>query len=238
MFILAAFFGRFARAGDRAFCAKIAVANMLGYLVATIPPIIIDPKLIHHVRYGARHYPIGWWVLPISIVVGIATYAVMALVREQKRTIWNSIPLLLATGCSLPFFRPEFPHMTVLTATVFTFLLSIAATWIRYAPLKTERAHDPGLARDMRVKWVEGQSLFWRGATVAILAIFLTAINSWFRSMLDADRAFDTIPGELVLLTHLVIVLTSFGTSWFILGPLIEAVRKCKQANDLLLAIK
>jgi hypothetical protein len=223
---------------DAPFCAKVAFANTCGYLLATIPPIVIDPRLIHHLRYGARHYAIGWWIVPIGVIAGIATFFALAQANGKTRTRWNSIPLLIVATGSLPAFRPEFPHANIVSVSILSIVLSTIATWIRYQPLHIEFAQDARILEPVPIESVKEQVSFWRGVLLTMSAVLLAAIIMWFNSMTTSNRQYDVEPNELMLLTNLSLFITYFGVIWFLFGPLAEAYKKYKRVSELLCKCK
>jgi hypothetical protein len=223
--------------GDIGFCIKIALANTAGYLMATVPPILIDPQLTHHVRYGARHYSIGWWVLLIGLAVGVSTFLTMAKIQRRHRAFWNSAPLWLASVLTLPFFLPEFPHMNLTGATAFFFVLSTAAVWIRYQPVESQYVDDPKIDRTARLERVKEEILFWRNGITTVLGTTIVAAISYCLLNLDGFRHVDPDPSEQVLACNYTGFSTGVYFIWLIFGPLAEAAKKTTEVRNLLLKI-
>jgi magnesium-transporting ATPase (P-type) len=224
--------------GDGGFCIMIALANTAGYLMATVPPILIDPKLTHHVRYGARHYPIGWWVLLIGLLVGVSTMLTMVRIERRFRAFWNSAPLLLATILTLPFFRPEFPHGNVFGAAAFCFVLSTLAVWIRYQPLESQYASDTRIDRTARLERVKEEIQFWRGGMMTVLGTAIVATISLCVMNFEGIKRFDTDASEQVLACNYAGFATAVAFLWLLFGPKAEAAKKCNEARGLLLRIE
>ncbi len=222
---------------DSKFISKISIANTLGYWLATIPPIIIDPKLTHHFRYGARTYAIGWWVLPIGLAVGMVTWLVLKRTQHAKRVFWNSIPLLVASGLTVIALRPEFPHAHVSGMTAMVILLSVATTWIHCWPVETDYARDMKIDRSARLERAKEEILFWRTSVLAMLAVFLAVLISWYGLLLEINERTDSVPSEQFLLNNLAQFFIAFSATWFICGPLVGGVNKCREAQDVLLQI-
>src|SRR6266550_3823308 len=147
---------------DSKFISKISTANTLGYWLVTIPPIIIDPKLIHHIRYGARSYSIGWWVLPIGMVVGLVTWFVLRRTPNRYRLFCNSIPLLIASVLTQIAFRPEFPHAYITGVTAMIIMLSMATTWIHYKFIDSTYVTDSKIDGSARLERAKEEIAFWR----------------------------------------------------------------------------
>lgn len=224
--------------GDIGFCVKMSVANTLGYLMATIPPLVVDPKLLHHARYGARSYAVGWLVVPIGLVVGLLTFLVMSRIQKRNRPFWTSGPLLVACILSLPLFLPEFPHANVLGTTAICFALSTLTTWIHYHALDSEYATDEKIDRAARLERAKEEIVFWRSGLTAFLGVFLVVMLSWSGLMIDLARRIDTDPSEQMLLYNVVGFNVTFAALFIVFGPLAEAADKCREAQRVLLKIE
>lgn len=98
----------------RKFALKISIWNAIGYVVSVGGPTIVDPAIEHHVEYGARTYPLGYWILLPSIMVLGLTYfvniknwsavikgslALVVLVVPTWATLWNFVPGFPEVGC-------------------------------------------------------------------------------------------------------------------------------------------
>ena len=58
---------------DLNFRLKVAFCQTFSFVWATVPPVIVDPLLFHHVRYGSRKYPMAfYYIIPGSIVLLVA----------------------------------------------------------------------------------------------------------------------------------------------------------------------
>src|SRR6266498_2116274 len=99
---------RLDRSSD-AFPWRIATAMLAGYLLATVPQVILDPQLKSHVTYVKRYYPFAYLIIPIAIIVFTATVIIARFGRRQSRLV-TAIPFIAGCALSAPIFRPEVPH--------------------------------------------------------------------------------------------------------------------------------
>src|SRR5947209_2337284 len=103
-------------------------AYAVGYPVAVVAPVLIDPLLQTHAQFGPRQHPLAPWCIPIYILLLIA---VGILFKKTPRISWLYWSILIAAAAfaiSLPFFLPEFPHgnlFAVGSITLFLCALSV-----------------------------------------------------------------------------------------------------------------
>jgi hypothetical protein len=105
----------------------------LSYLLAVVPPIVIDPLLKSHVTYPSRHYPHAYFCVLIYASLLIAELIIF---RSAKKlvTLYASVgPFLVAIAISFPIFLPEFPHGNIFavgSTTAFLSLFTIFVWWM------------------------------------------------------------------------------------------------------------
>ena len=95
------------------FVFRVSFFNALGAGFAVGIPTFVDRQLTTHVRYGARVYPLGYWVLFVAPIVFILTYLCMMKFTKHKGFV-SWVPLGLVIFSVLWNFKPEFPHMNVI----------------------------------------------------------------------------------------------------------------------------
>jgi hypothetical protein len=83
----------------------------IGYLLAVVPPIFIDPLLKSHVLYPTpRHYDYAILCAPIFVLL-LAAEALLLKKAKRPKGLYTSIPVfLMAILLSVPIFLPERPH--------------------------------------------------------------------------------------------------------------------------------
>ena len=94
------------------------------YLLAVVPPIVLDPLLTSHVTYPSRHYTYAYLCGPIYALLLLAE---LFLLRRTKAAtvLYASVgPFLVAIVLSFPIFLPEFPHGNIFAVGSVTSFLS------------------------------------------------------------------------------------------------------------------
>ena len=116
------------RGFDKDFRWKMSIISAASYLLASLPPVFMDPLLEHHVRYyPPRHYPYAlWFVIPLCGLTLLLTSMVMKRSKKIQRAIQ---PYCWAVVISLVVFRPEFPHGYVFNVSIVWLLFAITTLW-------------------------------------------------------------------------------------------------------------
>src|SRR5712671_2428674 len=109
----------------------VSAAAAAGYLSSALPPTFIDPLLEHHVRFGPRTYPFGWWIGLGAIPIGLATFAGLGAVSPKRRLLFSFLPLVLGAIVLFVYYRQEFPHANVVTWSLLYALLALVTIWLR-----------------------------------------------------------------------------------------------------------
>lgn len=105
----------------------------LSYLLAVVPPIVIDPLLKSHVTYPSRHYSHAYLCALIYASLLVAEFIIL---RSTKKlaTLYASVgPFVAAIALSFPIFLPEFPHGNVFavgSTTAFLSLFTVFVWWM------------------------------------------------------------------------------------------------------------
>ena len=125
---------------DRAFEFGIALLNSLGFVCSTGMPTFVDGRLTSHIIYGARHYPLGYWVCLPAPVIGALTYMCLQKCKSARAKVVLPTAILVGAGVlTLPNFRPGFiPHMAVTLGITLCAVASLASCWIRFGSTSTE----------------------------------------------------------------------------------------------------
>ncbi len=114
------------------------MSNLLGYLLATVPQLVVDPKLTSHVRFGAREYPYGWWVLLIASAVAAWSWHLAGGCEKGaslgKCCFHGVLPLVVGALASIPIFAPEMPHMNLMFVSFSWTVLTVAGIGLRMLP--------------------------------------------------------------------------------------------------------
>lgn len=99
----------------------LMIGYIVGYPLAVLPPILIDPVLVSHVNYPEpRQYPYRLVCLFIFLLMLTAQCYVFR-VKSSIMSLYGSVCVyLLAIIFSFPIFLPEFPHGNILAVGITT----------------------------------------------------------------------------------------------------------------------
>jgi hypothetical protein len=108
----------------------LAVGYIIGYPLAVLAPILIDPLLKSHVNYPSRNYPYAELCLPIYITLLTAEAALFKW-KTTTASLYVSVCIFaLSLIVSLPIFLPEFPHGNLLAVGTVTGFLSAFSIFV------------------------------------------------------------------------------------------------------------
>lgn len=199
----------------------VALACVVGYLYATIPPQILDPILLHHVRYSARQNHESWQTVPLAVCVLLTTWL---LAYRRANPMILILPLAAATVVTNGLVFPqEFPHLHVIFVTAAWSALTATWVWIRYSC--DEALETVATSRDSTFEYLKEQVLFFRTLAFGLVAAFLTLLVSALVAMhgMIGSVVLDKAEG------YLLVVLNGFTMAMFCLfalfGPVHEALR-------------
>lgn len=223
-------------APDVGFCLKVSIAQAVSCLFGAFIPLIIDPKLLGHVRFGARHYPsFAYWLVPsLSVVILVVTFCLLAQLPKDRRIWWAVPPTWLF---SLPMFwilRPEFPHDSLLNNIGLASILTTVAVWVRYHPTDSAYLDNPDLLPQAKLERVKEEISFWRAGFFSALGGYLALLVSWFNSMVKFNEGITPNHGEQFLLNYGGGVLIVLLSVWFLFGVIVEIAAKTRHAIQLL----
>ena len=163
---------------EKQFEFKIGFFNSLGFALAVGVPTFFDPLLKSHVRFGAREYFLGPWVLLISPLVFIVTY--WCIVKSSKHKYFFSwFPLAVSGIAVLWNFRPELPHANVTLWIIYYCVASFFASWIRYTPMDFNFVCDGSIHINARIERIKESISQWRTILISIATGFLALIVPW-----------------------------------------------------------
>jgi hypothetical protein len=215
-----------------------AFVSLCGFLLATLGPVIVDPKLTSHIRYGVRTYKRAWLLAPLSLLVFLATALTFTLPCLRATTVgffWPVLPLLGGILLSLPIFRPEMPHRSVSTTGVIWLILSSVWLWVRFSTA----IHEPpdGVAPDAYIEYVRQHASIFQAMFLGALAGYLTVIVGWVLAMHKLNQATVSDKGQLFLLDVKSNIEIAFYSLLFFVGPFFEILHKWRGACDMLLRL-
>jgi len=219
-----------------AFAWRMAIAMLLGYLLATIPQVILDPLLFSHVAFHDRHYPQAWLVAPIAISVLITTF--LAACRERKhRTVIVMLPFTVACVLSIPIFTPELPHGNLTFVFVVWLVLGMSTMWLHDLSLNNPADRVPLPAESVQIEYIKEQLAIWKACTFGIVALYLGLLVTTLKELHAFNHDIVEDKAEIFLLdiynNFQVMMLSLF----VLVGPLYEASMKVIAANGFLLSV-
>jgi hypothetical protein len=216
------------------FAYVLAASNFVGYLLALVAPIIIDPRLTTHARYGARQYPHAWIAIPIALGIFLATVIYWRVFRSSLARLLGAAPLLLGTAISLPLFTPEFPHMGVSGPALIWALITTLWMWTRDLDSDIAQCDRSGGKEPMSIEVVRSRLSFCRILLLAFLLgggfmlVTVLFVNSRFNETFVSDRS------ELFTVNMFSGCATACCAALFTLGPFITLITKIKAMEALL----
>lgn len=199
----------------------VAIACVVGYLYASIPPQILDPIFQHHVRYSGRLYNDNWLTVPLAALVLLMTWL---LANRRANPVILILPLVAATVVTNGLVFPqEFPHLHVIFVTAVWSALTATWVWIRYSCEDAlEKVATPG---NSTLEYVKEQVLFFRTLAFGLVAAFLALLVAALVAMHSMTGSVTLDKSEAFLL----LVLNGFTMAMFglfaLFGPVHEALR-------------
>lgn len=215
----------------------LACVATVGYLMAVVPPIVLDPLLTTHVRYHARHYQDWWIIFPCTLVIATGTYIATSHTRLLRRILAAILPLLLMCLVSLPFFRPEFPHGNITyTAILLTAIISLTV-WI------SDSGHTPpdgfwqSDAQDRRT-YLQEMLLFHRTALFTLIGGYLALLVTAIVSAQHANSDMISDKGELFVENLYSGIHFGFMSLLVLTGPVYQLAKRHHEVAAMLITAK
>jgi hypothetical protein len=152
----------------------LLVGYIVGYPLAVLPPILIDPVLRSHVNYPEpRQYPYR----ALCIVIFLSMIAMQGMLLRSKSSVVSlyisACVFLIAVISSLPIFLPEFPHGNLLAVGITTGFLSAFTIFVW--TIGEQVAVDPsslGTAGNATFEYLKAILSFVRQGAFAAVALF------------------------------------------------------------------
>lgn len=221
---------------DRWLAFQLSAFNMVGFFVSTVGSTFVDARLEHHVRFGARVYPLGYWIVLLAPVVFLACYYSLS---RAKRSRWLPIippaVVLAITVAVLPAFLPEFPHMGILVV-MFLYALGTAVTlWVRLQPIHVEFINDTSIHPTAKIERLKELAAFWRTLSTGFAIAYVALVAAWMQTVWNAIKTFISgasgAEGEVFLLGQYAIVNVIVFTIFVVCVPLYQALSKAHLLN-------
>jgi len=145
----------------------------VGYPLAVLPPILIDPILKSHILYPPRSYAYAFLCLPIYLVLLIGQATALSKTSSLKSLYISICGFFGSILVSLPVFWPEVPHQNVLGVGFMTALLSTVSVFVwsigRQITLNERMIRSSG---PMTLEYIKALSSFVRQGAFACVTLF------------------------------------------------------------------
>ena len=103
----------------------------IGYLLAAVPPLFIDPLLKSHVLYPRpRHYDYALACIPIFLLLVLAESALLIRARGVRVLYTSASVFLVAILLTVPILRPELPHGNLVAVGIETICVAGFAVFV------------------------------------------------------------------------------------------------------------
>jgi hypothetical protein len=102
----------------------------VGYPLAVLPPIFMDPLLKSHVLFASRSYVHARWCIAIYLLL-ICGQSILLTRSQRIRSLYFSVcGFMISIVVSLPLFLPEFPHGNLFAVGITTTFLSAFSIFV------------------------------------------------------------------------------------------------------------
>ncbi len=196
------------------------IAHAIGYPLAVLPPIFIDPLLKSHTVYPLRQYSYAIFCLPIYILLLSAQYFVLTK-RKTLKSLYISVCIFLAaTIVSLPIFLPELPHGNVFNVAVITAFFSAFAIFVW--SIGDRISMDPTTLRSAgheTFEYLKALFAFLRQGAFAAVALFGALFFAAFTTGFKYIESIVTDKSDVFLLNLNLSFQIGFYALYSVIGP-------------------
>lgn len=161
----------------RKFALKTSICNAVGYIVAVGVPTIIDPMIEHHLKYGARIYPLGYWVFLFSILVfGLTYVGNHKNWSAVKKSLYTLGALVGPTWLTLGNFLPERPHAFVLLVPIWFGILVATTVYVHNYQINFDFVHDDKIDMLVKVEKIKIEHDTWFKILLGLITMYGLAL--------------------------------------------------------------
>jgi hypothetical protein len=221
------------------FSVKVAAFNAAGFLLATLVPTYLDPKLTSEKVYGVRTYPLGYWIALVGPVVFAITFLCLTRIQGWKsRCAVHTALLTIVLGLCLLNFLPMFPHLHVVGWGIYFTIVSLVVTWIKYAPIELAGIEDIGIEPQARIERVKESVALWRTLALSLAVAYLAILVPWYMGIASCRVSeFAEARDQLAIMEVSTIDLIVLS-AYVLLGPIYESFNKATEVAEMLLRVK
>jgi hypothetical protein len=196
------------------------VGFAIGYPLAVLPAILIDPLLKSHVLYPARNYPYGFVCVPIYLTMLTMQFLIMTKGRSVRFLYVSVLIFLISIVMSLPLFMPEFPHGNIFQVGLVTTFLCCFSIFVwsigRQIALYTESLTPSVRAT---VDFITALLSFVRQGAFAAVTLFGVLFYGAFTTVFSYVDAVVTDKSDVFLLKYNTAFQIGFYAIYSIVGP-------------------
>ena len=215
---------------------RIGITMVAGYLLATVPQVIIDPLLRSHINYPNRHYPFAYLIAPIAVAVFVVTVVIASRLSRRYR-LAAVLPFIAGCILSAPIFAPEIPHGNLVFIGAIWSLLGSVTIWVQ-----GYQVANPNLSGDValqaRMEYIKEQTSFWKGLGYGLIAAYLGALITLVQSLHRASSDFISSPRDLLIMDRYTNVEIAVLSIFMFVGPIYEIARKVLTTTEFFLDVK
>lgn len=214
---------------DLAFCVAVAISNCVGYLLATVSCITVDPLLLHHVAHNGVTCFRPWLVWPIAVVVLVGSFTLVSCVKSKVLRLADVIgTLLIAYIVSLPVFPYEVPHSGIVGIGGIWIGITFGWLLVRDFLFYDESIASPeaGMDNNGWTIFLEQQLDFSKLLFLGLLAAYFGLLVAWFHEIHEFNQRIDSDARERNVLDNLFLVQATVVSLFFLVGPVFEVARQ------------
>jgi hypothetical protein len=224
---------------EKCFAVRLAGFTAVGMSLAVGVPTFVDSRMTSNRIFGAREYPMGYWILLIGPLVFVGMYYLLIASSSVKKRIVKPIAYLLIVGClSLLNFFPEFPNGNVILWLLLYFIGDVLCLWTHYTPIKSDYIDLVDILDIAKIEMIKESINFWRTSTLMVGVGYLAILVPWSNLIWTWPAKFLTNPKEEALGIMVCETQLLFFSFFFLFCPVLEGIRKWQEATELFRKIK
>ena len=191
------------------------------YLLAVLPPTVIDHRLTSHSDFPPRYYPNAIYCAPIFVLAVVIVIELFK-AKSSLRALYGSVFVYVsAIIVSLPIFRPEFPHGNLLAVgTVSVILFSFTIFVWSFGRESCLDAKSALRGNDTALQYLKELLSFVRQATFAAIGLFQRTSLRVFAVETDYANAIVTTQHDKFILGLNAAAQIGFYAIFAVAGPM------------------
>lgn len=223
---------------DKNYAFRIAFFNSIGFILTTGGVTFVDSRLTSNF-YGARNYPLGYWITLLGPVILTSTYLCIQKSRTRiKKMLYTFIILFVAWLISLPIFLPECPHVGIINWMALYTIVGLLSIWIRFEPVSRDYLTKSDIPWEIKVERLKEYITLWRTVTVSFAFGYLALLVPSMNGMWSVSEIYLSKKSDIFLVSNAAVLALIPFSIYVVVGIVYESFRKSQVAADLLLTIK